>query len=202
MIDVMISGTVVFVGFIAMLVYGGYKFITMTSASDKEVDMVVDNLEKIHDTVTSPTYNKLEVHGVKDTPKLFPFTNGSELGYEIISNKHMGERIIQFDDGVCYPLPVRFYVQVSSARNSKQITFAYKGKYLGSASVVGGLDNFKKSFDDTYRKHILSIMEDNSEIRWSGLNSKVKYQDPEFFKEYSGLAELLSAVKVVNTKAA
>lgn len=188
MSDVMIGGTVLMAIVMCGLVYAVYWF-------HKAVRTLEDN-ERKH------KYNKLEVHGVRDSPGVFPSISDDEPGYEIISNRHLGERIIQFNDGTCYPLPVRFYVQRSPAQNGKQITFAYKGKYLGSVSNVGGLDQLKRCFDVVYRKHILSITEDNSEIRWSGRNSNIKYQDPEFFKGYSGLAELINAIKVDGKKAA
>ena len=190
MSDVMISGTVFMVVVLCGLVYAAYWFYKAT----KDIEDIEDPQYK---------YNKLEVHGVvRGSPIVFPSFNDSESRYEIISNRHLGERIIQFDDGTCYPLPVHFYVQRSLAKDDKQITFSYKGKYLGSVSTVGGLDNFKRYFDEVYQNHILNIIEDNSEIRWSGGNSDVKYQDPEFFKGYSGLAELMNAVKVDNARAA
>lgn len=188
MSDVMIGGTLLLVAVVCGLAYAAYWF-------HKAVKDVEDNERKYK-------YNKLEVHGVRDTPGMFPPISDNEPGYEIISNRHLGERIIQFDDGTCYPLPVYFYVQRNYVQSGRQISFSYKGKYLGSVSTVGGLDKFKRYFDEVYRSHILSIMEDNSEIRWSGRNSDVKYQDPEFFKEYSGLAELMNAIRVDNKKAA
>lgn len=179
MSDVMIGGTVLMVIVMCGLAYAIWWIFKTTKD--------VEDAERRYE------YNKLEVHGVRDSPDVH---RPSEVGYEIISTRHLGERIIQFDDGTCYPLPVRFYVQRSPARSDKQITFAYRGKYLGSASVIGGLDGFKRCFGEVYRNHILNIAENNSEIMWSGKNSNVKYQHPEFFKEYLGLAELINAIKV------
>ena len=186
MSDLMIGGTLLMAVVLCGLVYAGYWFYK-----------AVKNLEG-----TEHRYNKLEVHGMRGSPGVFPSLSESEPGYELISNRHMGERIIQFDDGTCYPLPVCFYVQRNYVQSGRQISFSYKGKYLGSISTVGGLDKLKRCFDEVYRSHILSIAEDNNEIRWSGRNTNIKYQDPEFFKEYSGLAELMNTVKVDKTEAA
>lgn len=202
MTDVMIGGTAVFIGFMAIVLYGGYMFITMMNKSSKELDEMVDDLEKMYDTTVSPTYNKLEVYGVKDGSRLFPYEDipeETEFRFTIISRKRCTERIIQFDDGTCYPMPVGLQIHGNRIGEYRQVVIRYHSKYVDTISVRQGLGEIKGWFFDHYN-HFLS--QEGRVVRWSRNKSDISKQKNSFFKEYRGVAEVIAAAEVGIAEAA